>query len=111
MDRPKCAKRRELTYITGQNLSRGDVFRFFAAAADTGGNQQFSIHYVGASVTGFSVRYIGTYNVWTPYSTFGAASAGRVMLYSIGGGYTDNGYTAPTAGAYQLHTRNERQSL
>ena len=93
---------RLLTYPIALYLSAGDTFRLKAVSSDTALSQQFSAHYVGDSVTGFSVRYNGTYGVSVGQSLFANSAAGRTTLYSEGGGYTENGYTAPVAGTYQV---------
>ena len=93
---------RLLTYPLAVYLPAGGTFQLIAAAADNVISQQFSAHYVGDTVTGFSVRYTGNYSVNAQESLFANSAAGRTTLYSQGGGYTENGYTAPVAGTYQV---------
>ena len=102
-------QQRLLTYSAALFLSSGDIFRLRAVSADSVLGQQFSAHYVGDTVTGFSVRYTGNYSFSVGESLFANSGAGRTTLYSQGGGYTDNGFTAPVAGAYQVRRPEWRQ--
>ena len=99
-----ASNERLLTYPVALYLSNGDTFRLLAARTSTVVGQQFSAHYVGDgdTVTGFSVRYNGTHPVSPGQSLFANSAAGRTTVYSQGGGYTENGYTAPLTGAYQV---------
>lgn len=99
---------RTLTYPVALYLSLGDIFQLFNAnLANSVLGQQFSVHYIGDAVTGFSVRYTGSRRFSRTQSLFAASAAGRTTNYYKGGGYTDNGYTAPLTGLYQV-SRPER---
>ena len=107
---PTNTSTRQLTYSVALYLSSGDTFGLYASGSDNIAlGQQFSAHYVGDAVTGFSVRYNGTHPFSIGQSLFANSAAGRTTVYSQGGGYTENGYTAPLTGAYQVRQAERRR--
>lgn len=91
-----------LTYPTALYLSNGDTFRLVATAVDSVIGQQFSAHYIGDTVLGFSARYTGTYS-FQQFPLGNSAAAGRTLFYSQGDDLSDISWFRPSyAGAYQV---------
>lgn len=94
----------QLTYPVALSLQAGDIFGLRAAVNATMIYQDFSAHYVGNNVTGFSVAYpqVAT-SVRAGQNILVAGSLNlRRMKYYQGGGYPEWNYTAPITGAYQV---------